>query len=370
MTRTNPHARSTSPQRRARGATLAIIPIIAAMISPTFAAAQPPAATTPPAAPKAPTPPTPRPADSRVPPRYTAPGNREIKFPSGVYDDVTDGAQILREAMTLAKNQNKRVLVTWGENQCGFCAYLSDLIWYESPGCRTLLDSEYVVAKLDVAKSFTKNNDLAQRYGATKSHQMEDAPRLTIIDPVTDQGVGTLSGKDLIAKPMTMEKIFDEAAVLAFLENNKAPARPAVDVLDSAMKAAIYKEQNVLVFFTSANASCDTCAQWSAWLAKPEVKTVLEKAFSVATIDADRMTGGQSFLERFADKRPIMAPALAVVTDRGVRLDPAVTVTAFPRTGEAIAAFTDSLARAAGKKMSAEMKASLVASLASPAQPK
>lgn len=345
---------------------------IGAMFVPFVASAQtkaggdaPSAPPTPPAAPATPAPastpsaPAQVAADSRVPPRFSAPGTRDVKFPTGLYDEKMSGALLLAEGIAQAKAEGKRVLVTWGENQCGFCVYLSDMLWYESAGCRALLDTEYVLVKLDVSKQFTKNNDLAQKYGATASHQMEDAPRLTVIDPVLDRGVGTLSGKVMLAKPMTMEKVFDEAVVMDFLEQNRAPVPAAIDVLNGAMKDAIFREENVLVFFTSSNASCVECAQWKAWLAKPEVKTALDKAFALATVDSDRMTGGQSFLEKFADKRPILAPAISVVTDRGVRLDPPVTLTKFPATAEEASAAVELLARAAGKKMTDEMKETL-----------
>ncbi len=315
---------------------------------------------------------------SRVPPRFTMPGtDRKVQFPTGLYDESADAAADIRAAIAKAKAANKRVLVMWGENKCGFCVYLSDLIWYESAACRTLLDNEYEFVKVDILApaqggaqkgAFSKNNDVARKYGAADSPMMGDAPRLTIIDPVTDRGVQTLAGNQMVAKPMTMDRVFDEQVVLSFLANNVATPKPAFDAIDAATKIALYEEKAVLVLFGASEHLCEPCAAWEAWLARPEVAAIINKSFVLARVDAERMTGGRSLMERLSGNPKATAPVLAALTDRAKAFDPPVVCAKFPSDAAEANALIESLARAAGglstgAKLSDADRATLVGSL-------
>ncbi len=297
-------------------------------------------------------------ANSAAPARFTQPGARTVQFPTGLYDEATDGATIIRIASERAKADGKRVLAMWGENNCGFCAYLSDMLFYESAACRGLIDGEYEFVKIDISKSHTRNNDVAKRYGATASHQMEDAPRLTIIDPVLDRGVGTLVGKDMLYKPMSMENIFDETKIVPFLEANIAPARPAGPVIDAAVTRAIVEDKAVWVQFMQSG--CEPCRGVRAWMEAPTVRPILEKAFVVATIDVSRMTGGKSMLERFTATRPAIAPGSVLLTSKGMKHDPACELDELPTEPEGIAAWVGAIRRAAGDKRMSEADAAVL----------
>lgn len=308
------------------------------------------------------------------PPRFTQPGARTVQFPTGLYDDRTDGATLIRLASERARALNKRVLVMWGENNCGFCAYLSDLLFYESPACRGLIDGEYELVKIDIAKTHTKHNDLAQKYGATAARQMEDAPRLTVIDPVADRGLGSMAGKDMLVRPMSMERVFDEAVVLPFLERHIAPPVPASSVLDQAASKALIEDKPVWIRFTQTG--CAPCTALEEWAARPDVRPILDKAFVVARIDVNRMSGGKALFERFAAgsstanadqkaaPRSAQPPASVLLSSRGQPLDPPARLDALPADAEQVAAWVETLQRAAGpKRLSDEDAAKLRASL-------
>jgi hypothetical protein len=275
-----------------------------------------------------------------------------------MYDESADGWAQVREASERAKARGKRVLVMWGENGCGFCAYLSDLIWHENPGLRTLVATEYEVVKIDVLDRnagkpmiFTKHNDLQRRYGATNGDRLESSPTLTIIDPIEDRGVGSLGGNAMTAKPMTMEKVYNENAIFSFLDNNKPAQRAAIDIVESAAKKALFEEKAVLAYFGTAPAMCEPCAEWEAWLSRAEVKRALEKAFAAAWIDPVRTIAGQSMLEKLTSKQRNTAPALSLLSDRGQPMDPPMVFDHLPRTADEVKAFVDALKRAGGKKL-------------------
>lgn len=294
---------------------------------------------------------------SRVPPRFTMPGtDRKVQFPTGLYDESADAAADIRAAIAKAKAANKRVLVMWGENKCGFCVYLSDLIWYESAACRTLIDNEYEFVKVDILSpplgnepkgQFGKNNDVARKYGAADNVVMGDAPRLTIIDPMTDRGVQTLTGSQMVAKPMTMDRVFDEQVILPFLANNVAPPKPAFDAIDAAAKKALYEEKAVLVVFGASEYLCEPCAAWEAWLGRPEVEAIVSKSFVLARVDAERMTGGRSLMERLSGNPKATVPVIVALTDRAKAFEPPVVCAKFPSDEGEAKTFVDGLARAA-----------------------
>lgn len=298
---------------------------------------------------------------NQPPQRYTQPGARTVQFPTGLYDDAADGATLIRNASERAKADGKRVLVIWGENNCGFCAYLSDLLFYESPACRGLIDGEYEFVKIDIAKSHQKHNDLARKYGATASTQMEDAPRLTIIDPVADRGLGTLIGKDMLFKPMSMERVFDESKIAPFLESNIAPPRSSGSILDEAVAKAIIQDKAVWVQFTQTGS--EQCKAIEAWMDRDDVKPILGKAFVVAKIDVNRTSGGKSMLERFTTTRPAIAPGTVLLTSKGMKLDPPAELDELPRKPEDIKPWVETIQRAAGKKLTAEQITALEQSL-------
>ena len=310
------------------------------------------------------------------PPRYSSGPNRQVGFPTGIYDENADAESDIRAAAARAKASNKRVLIMWGENQCGFCAYLSDLLWYESPACRALIESEYEVVKVDILLrppgadpvkgpkgTFSKNIEVARRLGAAMGAQMTDAPRLTVYDPVRDAGVQTLSGKDMVAKPMTMERVFDEQVVVNFLEANRPPAAVAAERIGEGLRKATFDEKRVLVLFTMdpgyGGLSCPDCLRWEVLFERPRVREALEKALVLVRVDAARMTGGQSIMERATGDTKAMAPAVVGLDDRGAALEPAAVVRGFPTDAAGAALAAKTITSAAGAKGSSQLESVL-----------
>lgn len=283
--------------------------------------------------------------------KFTAPGQKQefpgprgttIAFPTGLYDEKADAAADIRAAREKARKENKRVLVMWGENNCGFCVFLNDLLKTD-PTVSPMVKSEYVWVKADIGK-FNKNIDLANYYTTPLLEQGFGAPALTVIDPETDRGVDRRGGNSMTAKPMSMERVFDEKLIYDFLEANKAPAKPAMPELTSAQAAAGKQDKKVLAFFTMPlNEQADAAA---AWLTRADVQSVLSKGFVVARVDTERMIGGQDVLTRVAGTKAVMAPYIVFLAADGSAVTESGRFTSLPKSDDQIAGFMDSMRKA------------------------
>ncbi len=78
------------------------------------------------------------------------------------YDELADANRDLAAAETLARRENKPILVVFGANWCPDCrAFDEDM---NAPDLGSELALHYVVVKVDVAR-FKKNVDIANTYG-------------------------------------------------------------------------------------------------------------------------------------------------------------------------------------------------------------
>lgn len=85
-----------------------------------------------------------------------APKNRP-----NIYDESADAPKQIAEAVTKAKQENKRVLLQFGANWCGWCHKLHSLFQSNAEIAAKLRES-YVVVLVDVNKDH--NKDINQRY--------------------------------------------------------------------------------------------------------------------------------------------------------------------------------------------------------------
>src|SRR5262245_5605221 len=102
----------------------------------------------------------------------------EAKKNEKIYDEGADGAAQINAAIAKAKKNNRRVLIQWGANWCGWCHKLHDLFAADRDIKKTL-NYEYDVVLVDVGK-FDKNMELAAKYGAALKGN--GIPYLTVLD--------------------------------------------------------------------------------------------------------------------------------------------------------------------------------------------
>ena len=123
-----------------------------------------------------------------------------------IYDETADGTKQIAEALAKAKNENKRVLLQFGANWCGWCHKLHKLCETDAQIAARLKKS-YVVVLIDVNKGHNAQTD--QRYGNPTRFGL---PVLVVLD--TD-------GKALITQDTGELEEGDHhspAKVLAFLD--------------------------------------------------------------------------------------------------------------------------------------------------------
>src|SRR5262245_8618262 len=68
-----------------------------------------------------------------------------------IYDESADGAKQIDEALAQARKMNKRVLVQFGANWCGWCHKLHKL-FDSDPDIAARLRESYIVVMVDVNK--------------------------------------------------------------------------------------------------------------------------------------------------------------------------------------------------------------------------
>jgi thiol:disulfide interchange protein len=156
-----------------------------------------------------------------------------------VYDEAADARAQMGAALARAKKDNKRVLVQWGANWCGWCVKLHELCRSDSKIASKLL-YEYEIVRVDVGR-FDKNLDLAAELGA--DFESAGVPFLTVLGadgkPLAQQETGSLE--------VPGEGRHDPAKVLAFLEQHQAPYLDAQELFDAALAEAKARSKRLFV---------------------------------------------------------------------------------------------------------------------------
>jgi len=209
-----------------------------------------------------------------------------------VYDEQADARQQVTAALARAKKENRRVLIQWGANWCGWCKWLAGTMKSDG-GLRRKLQYEYDVVHVDVGR-FNKHMDLAKDLGA----EFKSIPFLTILDA---------EGKALVQQntepfetKVDGKSGHDAKKLVEFLTRHEAKPWHAEEVLAQGLQRA--KEEGKLVFLHFGAPWCIWCHRLEDWMARPEIAQVLGTAFIDVKIDQDRMTQGKELLATVATK--------------------------------------------------------------------
>lgn len=123
-----------------------------------------------------------------------------------IYDESVDGSSQIADALGIAANDDKHVLLQFGANWCPWCHLLHDL-FEKDPAISAELASDYVVVLIDVNQGH--NKEVNEQYGNPVSQGL---PVLVVLDSeggqLTTQNTGDLE----------MGNAHDPAKVLAFLQ--------------------------------------------------------------------------------------------------------------------------------------------------------
>ena len=277
---------------------------------------------------------------------FPGPHGTQIHFPTGLYDENAIATEQISKATKQALEEGKRILIMWGENKCGFCVFLNDILVNDAV-IGPLVKTEFVWIKIDIGK-FDRNIDLAQLVCNTPIMDPGfGAPALTILDPKTQKAVAVKGGNAMTAKPMQLDNVFDAKVIREFLLNNLAPRRVAQTVFnDSAAKA---KGQGRLVFTYFVVPLCDACDPIDRWVSRPEVAPVLSRGFDIARIDTERMIGGRTILNSLSEGKIVAAPFIAIANAEGELAAPAATFAGLPNDDAEIKRFVDTMLKLSPK---------------------
>ncbi len=251
-----------------------------------------------------------------------------------IYDETADARVELAKACEKAGRDNKRVLVMFGGNWCGWCHKLH-AVFEQDAKVRRTLSYEYEVLLVDIGR-WDKHKDLAEELGANLE---QGVPFLTIVDPagqpVANQETGSLeSGSN-----------HDPAAVLAFLEKHKPDPLHARAVLKLAQKQAT--ETGKKLFIHLGAPWCGYCHMLEDWMVRPEIAPVLARDYLDVKIDTYRMIDGAELAAELREGKGGGIPWI-VITD--AELHPEITSdgdegnTGFPIADHEIAHFAHMLA--------------------------
>ncbi len=256
-----------------------------------------------------------------------------------IYGEKADAKADIAAALTRAGKENRRVLIQWGGNWCGWCRLLHKLFKEDRAIAKVLL-YEYDVVMVDIGK-FDKNMDVADQYQAGAEGFKKPGggvPYLTVLDAagsvVINQEPGSLeSGQG-----------HDPKKVLDFLNAHKAPALEAQAVLGKALAETKASDRRVFLHYGAP--WCGWCKRLEAWMAQPEVGSLLKKAYVDVKIDQDRMTGGMDSKKAYPASEKAGIPWFAALDPDGKVIATSTDSgenTGFPAADSEIAAFGEFL---------------------------
>ncbi|MCH7873500.1 MAG: thioredoxin family protein, partial [Planctomycetes bacterium] len=208
---------------------------------------------------------------------------KKVKKP--IYDEQADAKADIAAAVARAKKNNKRVLVMYGGNWCGWCYKLHDVFKKDSEVARTLL-YEYERVMVDIGR-MDKHQDIVKGYGA----KINGVPFLTVLDG---------DGKVVVNQPtdpLEEGDHHDPDKVQAFLTKHKAEPWDAKDLFDKALARA--ESQGKMVFMHFGAPWCVWCRRLEAFLDQDEVAAIMNRDFVDLKIDIDRMTGGKDIKAKY-----------------------------------------------------------------------
>lgn len=295
---------------------------------------------------------------------FPGPAGTKIRFPTTLYDETAVATDQIRKAREQAKLENKRVLVMWGENRCGFCVFLDHMLKHDAQ-IAPVVKGEYVWIKIDIGK-FDKNIDIAGVYNTPLLEQGFGAPALTVIDPITDAAVDRRGGNSIVRQPMLINQPFDTAKVFEFLNANRPPAKVAVSAFNNALAEAKSAGTKVLVYFVVP--ASEDCEKLDEWAKAAQRDTELTKGMQIVKIDTQRMIGGSRLLKKVAETDAAAAPFICVVDSEGKSVGPEAMLTSLPTRDGEIKQFEDIL-KTHAPKLSDTQRAAVIESLKKAAQP-
>ena len=240
------------------------------------------------------------------------PAQGAVKRPS-IYDKTADATARLAKAVERARHDNKRILLMFGGDWCGWCHKLHNLFRTNTEIARTLYN-EYVLITIDL-ESPNAEPLLKRCKDALSQEELQRGvgyPFLAVLD--ADGKVVTAQRTD----PLEEGDHHDARKVADFLNKWKVPPADAKRVLAEALSRASSDDKRVLLTFGAP--WCGWCHELHNWLAQPEIAAILDRDFIVAQVDIDRMASGKEVMRTYRADPSGGIPWYVMLDSRGKAL--------------------------------------------------
>jgi thioredoxin-related protein len=232
---------------------------------------------------------------------------------ASIYDKKADAKIAVDRARERAKKDNKRVLVMFGGDWCGWCHKLHEL-FASNPEIRRTLASEYELVMIDIespnAQPILKASWAA--LGPDDPKNGGGVPFLAVLDA---------EGKILKAQPTGVLEEgdhHDPKRVMEFLTHWVVAPEDAHRLLEEALSRATSDDKRV--FLTFGAPWCGWCHRLRDWLDQPEVAAILSRDFIVTRVDIDRSKGGKEVMSSYRGARSGGIPWYTILDTNGKSL--------------------------------------------------
>lgn len=232
---------------------------------------------------------------------------------ASIYDKTADAKVAVARAGERAKHDDKRILLMFGGDWCGWCHKLHDLFKTNREVAQTLYN-EYVLVTVDLEAPNAADllRTCKEALGKDELQKGVGYPFLAVLD--ADGKVVTAQRTD----PLEEGDHHDPKKVEAFLTKWQVPAKDANRVLADALAKASSDDKRVFLAFGAP--WCGWCHRLHDWMAQPEIAAILDRDLVIAQIDVDRMTGGKEVQKRYQPATSGGIPWFAILDPQGKAL--------------------------------------------------
>jgi len=230
-----------------------------------------------------------------------------------IYDRQADAKAQVEQARALARRDDKRVLLMFGGDWCGWCHKLHDLFASDAE-IRKTLSNEYALVMIELESPNASSLLKSCRAALSKEELQKGVgfPFLAVLD--ADGKIVTAQRTD----PLEEGDHHDPKRVQDFLSRWVVPPRDAKLVVEEALSRAASEDKRVFLRFGAP--WCGWCHKLDDWLTQQEVATALGRDFVLVKIDVDRMTDGNEVMKRYRSEDSQGIPWYTILDAKGKKL--------------------------------------------------
>jgi thioredoxin-related protein len=258
----------------------------------------------------------------------------QAKRPS-IYNKTADTDASVAKAKERAQHDNKRILLMFGGDWCGWCHKLHELFRSDRTVAK-LIYNEYVLVTVDLEAPGAAALQKTCKDALSKEELEKGVgyPFLAVLD--SDGKVVKAQRTD----PLEEGDHHNPKKVADFLSEWKVAPKDANRVVADAQTRASSDDKLVLLTFGAP--WCVWCHELHNWLAKEDVAAIMDRDFVIAQVDIERMTGGDDVMKAYRTNSDGGIPWFAILDAKGKSLatsDGAKGNIGYPAQPEEIAHF-------------------------------